>query len=162
MLIARQTLDRGRFFVEQAVRVGLDDRQVFQHFLEAAIIFGRSVTFHLQKELAHEDGFGDWYAEWQAQLGQISVCVFLLEKRNFLLKEGPTKISAVHEMSGSCSVVVSCHAEATVVRAMPWYRRSPKILWADLIAPLKSWIHHHKKPKVMGVRFSFEVPHSYD
>ena len=42
-----------RFFAAQAVAVSPQKRDEFGHFIEAAIVFGRSATFHLQKEYAH-------------------------------------------------------------------------------------------------------------
>ena len=51
-LTAAKTLAKARFFFSEAIRVGVNDRKAFCNYLEASIVFARSVTFHLQEELA--------------------------------------------------------------------------------------------------------------
>ena len=60
--IARRTLRKARFFAGQAEQSKTGQREAFETYLEAAIVFGRSVTYHIQKEFKHENGFDDWYA----------------------------------------------------------------------------------------------------
>ncbi len=48
-ITGRATLARARFFLRQAAACGTDDVEVAEHNLNAAIVFGRSVTFHLQR-----------------------------------------------------------------------------------------------------------------
>lgn len=62
--IARETLEAARLFAKQADAAG-NDIMGFRHNLEAAIVFGRSVTFHIQKEFTRHAGFDKWYSEQQ-------------------------------------------------------------------------------------------------
>ncbi len=139
--VARSTIAKARFFLDRADEVGTIERVAFCNYLEAAIVFVRSVTFHLQKELANQPEFGDWYAEHQKALGQNQLGRFLLEQRNYLLKEGPIATHRVIAMTVTASVHVSGSATVTVVRGAPWYRRSPRILWGDAIYPLRERFH---------------------
>lgn len=48
----------------------------------------RSVTFVLQKELRHQDGFDEWYAEWQEQMRADRRMAWLIAARNKIEKQG--------------------------------------------------------------------------
>lgn len=60
----------------------------FGYELNAFLSAARSVTFLMQKEMAHVPGFPDWWAEKQRELKADSVARFFLELRNFSQKEG--------------------------------------------------------------------------
>ena len=63
MSTARATLDTARFFCDAAGRAA-DDVEAFRRYLQAAIVFARSVTFHLQKEYSDSAGFKDsWWPQ---------------------------------------------------------------------------------------------------
>jgi hypothetical protein len=94
--VARQTLDTARFYLAQAKAVATGDRLMFIRHLQTAIIYARSVTFHLQSEHARAPGFKDWWAQQEQVLRDDRRARFLLEGRNFALKEGPTWHSASH------------------------------------------------------------------
>lgn len=137
--VARSTIAKARFFLDRADEAGGEDRFAFGNFLEAAIVFARSVTFHLQKEFAHQPEFKTWYEEHQKSLGQNKLARFLLEQRNYLLKQGPITTHRIIEMSMTESVHMSCSVTIKVIRGAPWYRRSPRILWDDATHPLREW-----------------------
>jgi hypothetical protein len=134
---ARETLDKARFFLTEAENAGLDDRKRLERMIEAAIVFGRSVTFHLQKEFAHVDGFSNWYVEQQRKMREDPLCVFFLEKRNFILKEGPVPIGKTITVTMTEAIAVSSSFSARVLRGKPWYRRHPRILVQDLLRPMR-------------------------
>lgn len=139
-LEARQTLEKARFFLQKAQSTSLDHRRDYIAFLEAAIIFGRSVTFHIQKELSKKAGFSSWYEDWQARLSDSPESRFLLEQRNYALKEGQINTRGVVTISIAATMLnLHSTATATVIRGKPWYRRSPKILLNDLLRPYKEW-----------------------
>ena len=60
----------------------------FRFNVEAAIVFARSVTFHIQKEFSARPDFEEWYSPWQKRLAASPTCAYFLEKRNFVLKQG--------------------------------------------------------------------------
>jgi hypothetical protein len=59
--IAAGTIKKARFFVDQASRTDPNDREAITNNVEAAIVFARSVTIHLQSEFAHVPGCHEWY-----------------------------------------------------------------------------------------------------
>jgi len=86
---ASLTLRKARLFLAQARAADPNDRDAIASNLEAAIVFCRSVTFHLQSQFAHSTGFVEWYAEQQHRLGEQPLSRFMLNQRNYVLKVGP-------------------------------------------------------------------------
>jgi hypothetical protein len=137
----RQTLERARFFLAEARGTSIDDRKRLLHFLEAAIVFGRSVTFHLQSQYAHEPGFDSWYTQQQTELKKDPLSRFFLEKRNYVLKVGQLVIGKHVDMHIQSTVHLTTSVSVVVVRGQPWYRRSPRILIADMAYPIRQQLH---------------------
>jgi hypothetical protein len=134
--IAAQTVGRASFFLDHAEACASSDRRAFEHFLEAAIVYARSVTFHLQKQFSNDAGFDDWYRGRQEEMGRDPLNRFLLEKRNYILKEGPVSIRSTISVTISETIVASDFLEVQVIRGKSWYKRSLQILFEDLRAPL--------------------------
>lgn len=137
-LIAQDTLDKSRFFLARAREVPVGDREVFKHFFEAAVVFARSVTFHLQKQLAAKPGFDGWYGKRQQELASNRLCRFFLEQRNYILKAGPAPVVVDILVQLTDGVTISAHFQARVIRGKPWYRRRPQIIVNDLMRWVKS------------------------
>ena len=131
--IAETTLLKARFFVEQASGTQPHDRVRLTNYLEAAIIFTRSVTLHLQKQFAGIPGFEEWYAKQQHQLRADPLSQFLLAQRNYVLKEGPVSVKRIIQLHLTESVHVSESVSVKVVSGKPWYKRSPRILGEDAL-----------------------------
>ena len=129
--IARRTLETARFFLDQAESVGPGDRRALEHFLEAAIVFGRSVTFHLQRQFAGRAGFKEWYTQKQTEMANDPLLKFFKDKRNYILKEGPITIQKTVAIAITETIAVSAFVEARVIRGNPWFRRSPGIWLED-------------------------------
>jgi hypothetical protein len=88
--VARGTLNKAWLFRNLAARAQTDsDHETFEASLEAAIIFGRSVTFHLQKEFKSTPGFSDWWEAQQNLLGNDPPARYFVQLRNSILKEEP-------------------------------------------------------------------------
>ncbi|OLC12041.1 MAG: hypothetical protein AUH29_17565 [Candidatus Rokubacteria bacterium 13_1_40CM_69_27] len=86
---ARATLDRARFFLRQAAICGIEDPVGFEHYINACIVFGRSVTFQLQKEFKHRAGFDNWYEPLQTEMKEDKLSLFFNAARTFIIhKEG--------------------------------------------------------------------------
>jgi hypothetical protein len=133
---ARQMLQMARFFAEQARRCAdTNGRDALTMHLQAAIVFGRSVTFALQKEHARTPGFSEWYEQKQVELRNDPVAKFFLETRNVILKQGPISVPKETNIAIHDSILLSDCVQVKVVRGVPWYRRNPKILWEDFGAP---------------------------
>lgn len=134
--VASQTLGRANFFLDHAEKYAFVDRQAFGYFLEAAIVYGRSVTFHLQKEFSGHSLFDDWYRQKQEEMRKDPLFQFFLEKRNFILKEGPVPVTKTIAVNISATVPISSFLEMRVIRGRPWYKRGLKTLSEDLRVPL--------------------------
>lgn len=156
--VARLTLEKARFFVDQAESAGVANRLAQQNNLEAAIVFGRSVTFHIQKEFAHHLGFDPWYAVQQKAMKADPLLDFFLATRNYILKEGPVALQRTIQLSASGEVHASGYLEVHIIRGRPWYRRSPAILWADLVAdigrPIARWRWIRQQARVVKMRLA--------
>jgi hypothetical protein len=133
---ARSTLLKSRFFLERARGVEDEDRQAFERFIEASIVFGRSVTFHLQKELSAHAGFADWYSTKRKQMSDDPIFGFFRDKRNYILKEGSIPVLQALSISVSDSVSLSGTVDAKVIRGKPWYRRMPLTWFQDTRATI--------------------------
>lgn len=148
--IARGALDKARYFLQQAEATEAaahseNERLPFLANAEAAIVYGRSITFHLQKQFSHDPLFDEWYEGVRGRLRQDARFRYLLETRNVILKEGPAPIRRTIEITMNVSVSLGVTFDAVLVRGQPWYRRSLKILWDDFrVAALRryrKWRH---------------------
>lgn len=70
-------------------------------YLHACITALRSVTLVLQKALAHEPGFDDWYAEVQQRLMGDAELTYLREARNRVLHRGALQLLGSYEVRWS-------------------------------------------------------------
>ena len=68
-------------------------------YLHACITALRSITLVLQKALAPEPGFGQWYAEVQERLKADPELIYLQEARNYVLKEGALELLGSYEVA---------------------------------------------------------------
>ena len=148
---ARRTLEKGRFYIQQAELVATSDRRAFEHFLEASIVFGRSVTFHLQKEFSRNSDFKKWYTQKQTEMASDDLFGFLKHKRNYILKEGPIAVPKIINVNVAETLGLSDSVEAHVIRGKPWNKRSLKILLHDIVAPIRGMMNrwHQKLRKAL-------------
>jgi hypothetical protein len=146
-LIAEKTLTKCRLFLRHARDSERTDRESFVALLEAAIVFSRSVTFHLQKELSNHPKFPSWYKTQQDRLAQSPVSRYMLEQRNYVLKEGPLQARRMISLTVIESVTITESVTIRVIRGSPWYRRSPRILWEDASRPIKEQLRQRAERK---------------
>lgn len=138
---ARQTLEAARLFSAQAA-AARDAGSTYRYNLEAALVFGRSVTFHLQKQFRGRPEFDDWYASWQNAMAADPVCAFFVEKRNFVLKEGRVNFNYTLFVEDAAVLSSFGHVELTVIRGGRWYRRPFSQLWEDALRP---WMERRRR-----------------
>ena len=141
---ARLKLEQARFFTACASEAIPAQREAFANCIEAAIVFGRSVTFCLQSEYRHKPDFDSWYSDKQGAMEKDPLFAFFLKKRNYILKEGSAGVHKVVSVAIEEHVGVSDFVEIKVIRGQPWYRRSSKILWEDfraaIMKPIRRWL----------------------
>lgn len=145
----RITLTRARFFADQAGLSSSAEREVFETFLESAIVWGRSVTLHIKKQYRHRPGFDSWYSTHETRMREDPVFGFFLNTRNFILKEGPVAVHKNVTLSiQNSTIVVSDFADVRLKRGEAWHQRSIKTLWEDLRTLLsrfiRKWCHRRK------------------
>jgi hypothetical protein len=70
-------------------------------YLHSCITAIRSVTLTMQKALAHEQGFRQWYEIERAKLAGDGEMQYLLEARNHVLKRGALSLMHAYEFSYS-------------------------------------------------------------
>jgi len=142
---ARLKLEQARFFMACASEaISARQRNAFVNFIEAAIVFARSVTLCLQKEYQGKTNFNRWYSEKQDIMNNDPICRFFKDKRNYVLKEGSAGIHKNITITAGGGLLISGSCEVEVIRGQPWYHRSPKILWKDLrvtiMRPIRGWL----------------------
>lgn len=168
-IYARRALDRARLLAAEAERRGEVDREAFATFFEAAIIFARNVTYHLEKEHA-SPAFKAWYSQWlkdvRADPSSEPLVRFLLSVRNVAVHERSIELQRTVFLSvtESLNLEIDDYAELTVIRGQPWYRRQPAILWQDarnvLLRPLRRYsfaLRRHVK-QLLGVTWRKKPP----
>jgi hypothetical protein len=87
----RDAVSRARQFIELARNCSIDQRDQHEMFIEAAIIFGRTAIHRLKPLFKTES---DWKAFLRGLSHDPSIEFFRVE-RDYVLKEGPTKVGQV-------------------------------------------------------------------
>lgn len=86
LLLVEEKLLEAEYFSRRLYSQG--DVQKAHYELNAFLSAARSVTFLIQKELAHVSEFKEWWTEQRAILARDEAARFFLELRNFSQKEG--------------------------------------------------------------------------
>lgn len=100
--------------------------------LNALIPALRSVTFVLQKELRHQDGFDSWYMQWQEEMRADRRMAWLITARNKIEKQGD----------------LDTHSKAHVRVVGDWSRSAPIEIDADPMA----------EPQDIARRLTVQIP----
>jgi hypothetical protein len=149
----RRTLDTARFYLSLTDAAGLADRVVFQRHLETAIVWARSVTFHIQKEYADASGFKSWWSQQQDTLSQDRRAKFFSESRTFVVHKGPLPVRQDTAITVGTGVLVTTEVRVRVVHSTPWYRRSPRDVWRRVhrafLRLLPEWRHRRAETRRM-------------
>ncbi len=88
---SRTALARAEFFLQLAEKCTPGQRAEFEAYVDASIIFARTALHRLKSKHNHHPSWETWFA----QLKSNPAVEFFRENRDFLLKEGPTKIGQV-------------------------------------------------------------------
>src|SRR5215213_7977017 len=87
----RHPIWRARFFLQRAEECGVDERDVFEAYLEAAIVFGRSaILWLIPKYKSHPD----WRA-WFDSLKDNPSITFFKNYRDDILHERPPVVHQI-------------------------------------------------------------------
>lgn len=89
-------LEAEHFLARLVVANGLH----FQFELNALLSASRSVTFVLQRAMAHVPGFAEWYEEKQARMSDDPAMRFFVKLRNISQKDGPVSFAGGSLLGG--------------------------------------------------------------
>ena len=79
------------FVLFQNIKDNYHEELEFTTHLNNVIQALRNITFVLQKELAHSDGFEEWYETKQDEMREDESLKWLVNARNYIVKEGDLK-----------------------------------------------------------------------
>ncbi len=91
---AHARLNQCHLLWHEALEAYADPDRFVSH-LNATIQGLRNVTWVLQKELRHSEGFDEWYAEWQEKMAADARMKWLISARNQIEKQGDLDASSV-------------------------------------------------------------------
>lgn len=83
----RFKVNEASYFLSMMKQTFNDDSNNFIYNLNAFLSAARSITFFMQKQYAHKDGFNKWYDNEKENMKKDSDLVFLKKSRNEVLKE---------------------------------------------------------------------------
>lgn len=92
----RHAISRARFFLDLAKRCSVEERDEFEAYLEASIIFARTAIHRLQSEHKHHSNWRPW---WDSLRSDPAI-EFFRDERNWITKQGPSKIGQVIGVGG--------------------------------------------------------------
>lgn len=115
----KEKLSGARYFLGRMIENQKDSdahTSPFRFNFEAFLAFFRSITFVMQKELAHYPGFEEWYAtqvEWMTKDPQMKL---LAEMRNIALKQESVQTRTTMEVSvAEVSIVAAAGSVAVTI-----------------------------------------------
>ena len=79
------------FVLFQSIKDNYHEELEFTSHLNNIIQALRNVTFVMQKELAHTNGFEEWYEKQRAEMGEDESLRWLISARNHVVKKGDLK-----------------------------------------------------------------------
>lgn len=130
---ARDTLNAARRFLRQAGTYGVEDPEGFAHNVNAAIVFGRSVTWHIQKDYKHDGGFDEWYAGERKVLTQEPLCRFFHESRRIISHQKLTATRRRYSLLLEDGIILMEGHDAEMFIVRPWNRRSFREHWEGVL-----------------------------
>ncbi len=142
---AHLPLQRARFFLGKAQTMTDVARVELDHYLTAAVVFGRSAFHYLEKaaELTDDKAYRTWFGAKSLAIKNDVLLEHFRDIRNTEIHARRVPLSRQVSLSAHAVLHTSAYAEMRVKRGRPWYQRSPTILWQDAWAvvtrPLKRW-----------------------
>lgn len=121
--LARLALKKSRFFLERARQALGGNFDEIEPLFEATVVFGRHVTFYLQKEFSTRDGFKVWYeSEARPRMRADPLLTFFNERRVMILHVGPLGLQRIIEITARDAVLVTDHGIVMVPEPsrIPW------------------------------------------
>ncbi len=122
--LARRKLEQARFFLELAQAASLPTQRAAQEiFVEAAIVFARSVEYYLRSEYGGKSGFKDWIETTLASLDHDGLLTFLADERAAVVHQGPANLG-----TDAAFISPGMTADNLTFDALPW-KAGPALHW---------------------------------
>lgn len=87
----RHAISRAAFFLTLAEGCGINDRERFEVFLEASIVFGRTAIHRLKTQFEKHPEWKKWFDDLRGN----AAVEFFRGHRDFILKEGPPRVDRI-------------------------------------------------------------------
>lgn len=135
-LPARRRLDQALLLWHRALDA-YPDADEFCIGINSLIQALRSVTWVLQKDLKHRDGFGPWYSAWQERMRQDAVLRWLVGARNRIEKEGDLELRSTARVTLIASWLPAPYDEFDVPPLLPPHAIAAVIAERDIPKELR-------------------------
>ena len=97
----RHGISRARFFLQKAVACKVDQRDKFEAYLDAAIIFARTALLRLEPAYKHHPAWKKWWADLLTDPITSPAVQFFREERNWIIHKAPAQINQVIRVGAS-------------------------------------------------------------
>lgn len=121
------------------------DRAELDHYLTAAVVFGRSAFHYLEKaaEMSTDRPYRQWFAARALAVKADVLLEHFRDIRNTEIHARRVPLSRHVNLNVNAVLRISVYGEGRVIRGQPWYRRTPRIWWQDtsttVLRPLRRW-----------------------
>lgn len=102
----RQKLQEAEYFLSKMEEVFEND-DFFSYNLSAFLSAARSITFHMQKQYKHQDGFNDWYCQKQKEMRADCKLVYLNKARADEVHKKPVQTVATRQVNVTLSTIIA-------------------------------------------------------
>lgn len=153
--LARLMLRKARLFHARATDALANNAEGLEPLFEAAVVFGRNVTFYLQKEFTGRDGFSEWYPTAQERMRADKLLRFFNETRRMILHIRPLGLQRIIEMTARDAIQVTDYGIVMVPEpsraSWPWTARLEEAL-RRLCVRLRRWRARLRRQPSSGPR----------
>jgi hypothetical protein len=87
----RHAISRARFFLDLARGCSIEERDAFEAYLEASIIFARTALLRLYKENKNKSNWKSWWEKASSE----PLVKFFQKERNYIVHERPPKVGQI-------------------------------------------------------------------
>ena len=89
----RHGISRARFFLQKAVECNADQRDEFEAYLDAAIIFARTALLRVESDYKNHPDWKLWWNNLLTDCRTTPAVEFLRHERNHILHQAPARIN---------------------------------------------------------------------